>query len=124
MSDRTAVYIDNEIDPIARPERRAGDPVTRERVEPFVMRPVFRLSDFVVVEIPNHSAVCEACGAFHEVYTHGCQPAALTPWDANSLPGERRPATRDAVPQSIASACVLRTHAICDPHRHEDFRWE
>lgn len=120
------IRVDQGIDPIARNIPAPG----MQPVRIVDTRPVFRLSDWVLVR-PRPSLFtgdalmnkrCQGCGNQHAVYTHGCHPVAFPKGMDNESLGLVFPATLDAVPLGLyTDACTLDRYT---PHRHEDFRWE
>lgn len=94
--------------------------VGQVEAEPIDTRPTYRLSDYWIYD-PGTGHPCQAHGADHHAYTHGCQPAAFIRDQivSHGSPG-LRPATADAIPVEAWVGCTVNRHY---PHQHTDFRW-
>jgi hypothetical protein len=95
--------------------------------EPIDIRPVFKRSDYVIIETRPEDELC-ALGHLHSYYTVNCHTVAF-PSEAWGAGGSGRPAIDSATPYTILATGALKDCPTEDgdkwhPHTHPGlFRW-
>jgi hypothetical protein len=127
--DGVPIRTDGEIDPLSYADPKdIGGPIGHEPASLQEMRPIFALSDYILVRYnkSRYKYTCPVHEVDHGLYTHGCKPAAFAKnsWGYSGEDGgdyEVLPATEDSVPHTLFKDCPFDRS---DPHEHKDFRWQ